>query len=562
MKKRCWAVRASWGALCGCLILVAPAVASDGGAAAAARVDEPSYRHYLDDLLYTHDGDDRGYGLEHDLARDNIAATMAAFGLTVTLEPFNYNGGTYYNVVGTKLGTLVPAQEYVIGAHFDSVGNPGADDNASGVALVLEAARILTQYDSDYTIRFIAFDREEQGLWGSEAYVLDHIGDDIRAAIAADMVAFNTGGENLAEIYGRTASNAVKTALADAVDLYGNGLIWDMYGALDGSDHAPFEWYGIPAALLIESWGNPYYHTQDDSVDTPNYIDYAYATKMTRVVVGFLVDHAAVHVVPVDGDYTGDGSVDEADLGELNACFSDSGMPATPEGCLFFDYDADGDVDCEDWRQFAFSWTSPEGPPTFWLCERTPPQTAEGGRCLAVTAPAHGLPLALYVTGDPGDPQAACMSGYVQADGSLGATPVYQMSDDWATVYVCDAWIVPSAAYHVCCEFDETHAGVFSPAVPAATARWADTVGVSTGAGWTQPNGIVDILDAVAILDKFSGLPSAPPLAWVDLVGMDQDGLTCSPDGQIDIIDAVVALDAFGGQTYTEATGCEVSCGP
>jgi acetylornithine deacetylase/succinyl-diaminopimelate desuccinylase-like protein len=153
--------------------------------AAADEVSEASYRDFLDNWLYTHAGDNRGVGgPEHDLARDNIEDFFLFYGLDVTLEPFQYSGLTYYNVVGTKLGTTFPNQEYIVGAHFDSVSNPGADDNGSGVALVLEAARILTQYDSAYTIRFIAFDREEQGLVGSYAYVSDHIGDDILGMIS------------------------------------------------------------------------------------------------------------------------------------------------------------------------------------------------------------------------------------------------------------------------------------------------------------------------------------------------------------------------------------------
>ncbi|UCC32787.1 MAG: M28 family peptidase, partial [Phycisphaerales bacterium] len=141
-----------------------PALASPEGEVAAALVSEESYCHYLDDELYAHEGDNRGFGPEHDLAQANIISLFASFGLTVTLEPFDYYGATYHNVVGTHLGTATPDQEYVIGAHYDSVDNPGADDNASGVALVLEAARVLSRYESDFTIRFVAFDREEQGL--------------------------------------------------------------------------------------------------------------------------------------------------------------------------------------------------------------------------------------------------------------------------------------------------------------------------------------------------------------------------------------------------------------
>ncbi|MFQ5807637.1 MAG: M28 family peptidase [Phycisphaerae bacterium] len=281
--------------------VVSTVAASDEGHAAADQVSEASYRYFLGDnqgvegILYTHVGDNRGFGPEHDLARDNIAGEFESFGLIVTLEPFTYGGDTYYNVVGTKIGTTFPDQEYIVGGHYDSVNNPGADDNASGTALVLEAARIISQYDSDYTIRFIGFDREEQGLVGSQAYVNAHYLDDIQGMISTDMVAYNSGA-NRADINGRSASNPIKYALADAVTEYGDGLSYSIGGQADYSDHAPFEWAGFQACILIEDWGNPYYHTQNDNVDMPNYIDYAFAVRMTRSIVGFLVDHAGVLV--------------------------------------------------------------------------------------------------------------------------------------------------------------------------------------------------------------------------------------------------------------------------
>ncbi|MFQ5412100.1 MAG: M28 family metallopeptidase, partial [Phycisphaerae bacterium] len=289
--------------IAGIILAVVPvARASDPGMAAADQVSEATYRYLLGDnqgepgILYTHNGDSRGLsGAEHDPARDNIQSHFESYGLTVTMEPFTYASNTYFNVVATKLGTVFPDQEYIIGAHFDSVGNPGADDNASGTALVLEAARILSQYDSDYTLRFIAFDREEQGLIGSNAYVSDHATDNILGMISADMVAFNTG-TNMADIYGGSGSTMLKAALADAVALYGDGLNVALQGASGGSDHAPFEGAGFQACLFIEDWGNPNYHTAQDSVDTPNYIDYAFAVRMTRSVVGFLVDQAGVQV--------------------------------------------------------------------------------------------------------------------------------------------------------------------------------------------------------------------------------------------------------------------------
>lgn len=154
------------------IAVVSTVLASEMGQAAANQVSLASYQGFLNYSLYTHDGDNRGpTGPQHDPARDNIKALLESYDLPVEFETFTYSGRTYENVVAIQLGSTHPDQEYIIGAHYDSVSNPGADDNASGVALVLETARILSQYESGYTIRYIAFDMEEVGLKGSKAYV-------------------------------------------------------------------------------------------------------------------------------------------------------------------------------------------------------------------------------------------------------------------------------------------------------------------------------------------------------------------------------------------------------
>jgi len=288
------------------------ALASDEGHLAAEQVTEKTYRHYLGDMLthygilYTHDGHDRKYGPEHDLARANIVAEFQSFGLDVALEPFTYSGTTYYNVVATKLGTLHPDQEYIVSGHFDSTcyycdNPPGADDDASGVSTVLEAARILSPYDSDYTIRFIAFDREEQGLYGSSAYVNAHGGDDILGMISCDMMAWDPSTNN-ASVYGRSTSlqlkNALRAAIAEYSTYQGITLTSVDEGWNGQSDHAPFDAAGYQAVLYIEGEGfnNTHIHSAADSVDTIGYINYPFAVRMTRSIVGYLVDNAGVHL--------------------------------------------------------------------------------------------------------------------------------------------------------------------------------------------------------------------------------------------------------------------------
>lgn len=265
-------------------------------------VSQSTYTDYLDNMLYTHLGNDRDVGgAEHDLARNNIYSAFSGFGLTTSYNPFQYNGYNGNNVIGIHQGKTRPGDIYIIGAHYDSFVYPGeniapgADDNASGTAGVLEAARVLSGYDFEATLVFIAFDREEQGLLGSTVYAQQHTGDNILGMVSLDMIAYNDGS-NAARIYGLDSSNPFKNSLADAVEAYGNGLGVSVFGVLDASDHAPFEAQGFQAALLIEYgvWDNPYYHSASDAVDTLNYIDYAYATNMVCSTVGFFADNAVL----------------------------------------------------------------------------------------------------------------------------------------------------------------------------------------------------------------------------------------------------------------------------
>jgi Zn-dependent M28 family amino/carboxypeptidase len=266
-------------------------------------VSQTQYTSYLDNSLYTHTGDNRGLtGAQHDLAQTNIYNAFQEFGLLTTLDPFTYSGSTYNNVVGLKPGTVNPTSYYIVGAHYDSVNNPGADDNASGVAGVMEAARVLSQYQFANSLLFIAFDREEQGMKGSWAYANAHASDTILGMVSLDMISYNPAGvsHDQAWLYGTSTPNSVMTGLDEALLTYG-GITGSFGGVSNNSDHAPFIAKGKSAALLIEYnvGSNPNYHKLTDSVDTANYIDYLYATNMTKGTVGWLGESAML--VPLPG---------------------------------------------------------------------------------------------------------------------------------------------------------------------------------------------------------------------------------------------------------------------
>jgi hypothetical protein len=101
---------------------------------------------------------------------------LSAMGYTPRKHNFTFNGFNGSNLYVTKVGTVHPDKMYIISAHLDGRGSGGAaDDDGSGVSLVLEAARVFAAPDvqTDISIRFILWDNEESGLYGSRAYVND-----------------------------------------------------------------------------------------------------------------------------------------------------------------------------------------------------------------------------------------------------------------------------------------------------------------------------------------------------------------------------------------------------
>jgi Zn-dependent M28 family amino/carboxypeptidase len=115
-------------------------------------------------------------------------------GLAVRYQDWNNGGYQDRNIEATLPGVDETSDEiYIIFGHFDTVSNcPGADDDASGVAAVLTAAYLLSQYSFNHTIRFVAFSGEEQWMLGSYRYVEEAVqnGDNIAAVLNDDMIGY------------------------------------------------------------------------------------------------------------------------------------------------------------------------------------------------------------------------------------------------------------------------------------------------------------------------------------------------------------------------------------
>ncbi len=321
----------------------------------ADRVDIGHYRHCMEDLLYTRLGDNRGFGPEHDLARDNILADFMLYGFDAELDPFQYNGTTYHNVVATLTGYEHPDEIIVVGAHFDSANNPGADDNGSGSAVVMETARLFSGMRSARTIKFVCFDREEQGKRGSVAFVADHADANIVLAVTTDMVGHNSGAYGM-DIYSKNASAAAANGIATAIDTYGNGLSAFLnFGNFSFSDHWSFESVGIPAFVVIERCYlcNGFYHTQNDAIDvSPDYIDFDMLKDLLRSVAGYVAEQADVSLY---GDANDDGDIDFGDFAIFQLCMGGD----VSVDCRPFDADGDGATTLSDFASFGAAYTGP-----------------------------------------------------------------------------------------------------------------------------------------------------------------------------------------------------------
>ena len=107
----------------------------------------------------------------NNIAADFIKQKFQSYGLSAYDQQFSSTGR---NVIGSITGTEYPNKKFIICAHYDDMPTgiiaPGADDNGSGTAAVIEAARVLSEYTFPYTLIFAVWDEEEQGLIGSDYY--------------------------------------------------------------------------------------------------------------------------------------------------------------------------------------------------------------------------------------------------------------------------------------------------------------------------------------------------------------------------------------------------------
>ena len=261
--------------------------------------------------------------------QDSMVTYFNELGLET--DVFTFPKGNYEakNIVGSMTGISDNDSIYIIDAHYDSVSNsPGIDDNASGVAGFMEAARILSQYEFHKTIKFIGFDLEETGLEGSINYVENDIptSDQIKGVFNLEMIGYATDEPNTQEFpdgfellfgdaYNEIAANDFRgdflnnighppsVELMDALDTYASIYVPELSVIpipapaswliitpdLGRSDHAPFWLDNKPALMLTDgaNFRNPNYHEATDVIET---INFEFMTNVVKAVVATVAE--------------------------------------------------------------------------------------------------------------------------------------------------------------------------------------------------------------------------------------------------------------------------------
>jgi len=230
-----------------------------------------------------------------------------AQGLPAEYQSFTFGGKPYTarNIVATLAGKSSPEQEVIVCAHYDSYSNhastqaPGADDNASGTAAVMETARILAGHSFDFTVKFICFSAEEWGLYGSEYYAVQAAQNDekIVGVVNLDMISYAPSLPEYLDLYINAESGWLADRFTASANNYAPLTVRTIIDAsATWSDHSSFWDQGYSALCGIEDSDNPYYHTVNDTFSTLN-MDFA--ASITRAAVAAAADLAQpTYVVP------------------------------------------------------------------------------------------------------------------------------------------------------------------------------------------------------------------------------------------------------------------------
>ncbi|HYO59972.1 M28 family peptidase [Archangium sp.] len=253
-----------------------------------------------------------------NLTRERAGALMQSrlesLGLRVQRHESSSGPFATSNIIAELPGTTRPWEIVLVGAHYDAF-HAGADDNSTGVAAVLELARILSQYRFERTIRFVGFDLEELGLVGSSRYVEERLGpDEIVASVVFDCIGYYDSAPGTQ----RSIPGLPAPSSGDFLAVIGNdvsrGRASELYalnealqltkvipilapadgaspvgGNLMRSDHTPFWLTGHDALFLTDTanFRNSNYHQRTDTLETLDAVSFRRTVQVSAATLAF-----------------------------------------------------------------------------------------------------------------------------------------------------------------------------------------------------------------------------------------------------------------------------------
>lgn len=252
-----------------------------------------------------------------------IESFFRSLNLTVESQEVNFHGRRYRNIIATLEGTEQALDWLLVGAHYDAArGSPGADDNASGVAVLLETARILSNQTFKRTVQFVAFTLEEPQPYTLHFLIgSDHFAREVRkikirykAVLILESVGYTDRAEGsqivplfvpvqvpktgtfLGVIANRKSNSIMNVFSQTAQDFVPDLHVVTYRAPFSGriipetrfSDHASFWNQGYPALMLTDTamFRNPHYHTPHGSYNT---LDFTFIANVTKAVMSVIL---------------------------------------------------------------------------------------------------------------------------------------------------------------------------------------------------------------------------------------------------------------------------------
>jgi Zn-dependent M28 family amino/carboxypeptidase len=253
-----------------------------------------------------------------------VDAELQSYGYEPTYQAYEADGTTVRNIIVERPGRTRPEEILVVGAHYDTdLDSPGADDNASGVAGLLEMARLYSGHSTERTLRFAFFANEEMPYFGTEemgsmvyARSCRRRGDHIVGAIILESIGYYSTEEGSQDypvpfnlLYPDTGDFIAFVGSTEHDDLVKEcvrifrglevkmpsegGAMPPFVKAAQLSDHSSFWEVGYPALMVTDTapYRNPHYHQPTDLPDT---LDYGRAARVTVGIALVVADLAGL----------------------------------------------------------------------------------------------------------------------------------------------------------------------------------------------------------------------------------------------------------------------------